>query len=150
MVEPGRVLGDVLRGRSHVIYISPITPKPRQFAKCSSREPGRDSISLHIQPGMTSGSLLIRDVEIQARGLRRRSRSGLQLPGGGALDHAAHQRCNAIQGVSQARTARNRPGPGWRWGRRGGRPPSLRRRAPAAVPCRAAARDQRTRCPSRS
>ena len=26
--------------------------------------------------------------------------------GGGALDHAAHQRCNAIQGESQARTAR--------------------------------------------
>jgi len=68
-------------GRSHVIYISPITPTPRQLAKCSSREPGRDLILLHIQPGMTSGSLLIQDVEIQATACASGVDRGLQLPG---------------------------------------------------------------------
>jgi len=72
--------------------------------------------------------------------------------GGGALDQAAHQRCSD-PGESQARTARiARDQDGGGTCAAGGPPSlSLRRRAPAAVPCRgAAAGDQRTRRPSRS
>jgi uncharacterized protein (DUF433 family) len=101
VVEPGRVLGDVFRGRSHVIYISPITPKPRQLAKCSLREPWRDLISLHIQPGMTRGSLSIRDVEIQAAACAGGVDQGLQPPGRGALDHGP---------TSAAMRSRGKPG----------------------------------------
>ncbi len=57
-----------------------------------------------------AGSLLIRNVEVQAAACRDRVDQGLQLGGGGALDHAVHQRCSTVQGESQTRTARNARG----------------------------------------
>ena len=47
---------------------------------------------------------------MQAAACRDRVHQGLQLRGGGAFDHAGHQRRNAIQGESQARTARSARG----------------------------------------
>jgi hypothetical protein len=57
-----------------------------------------------------AGSLLIRNVEVQAAACRDRVDQGLQLGGGGALDHAVHQRCSTVQGESQTRAARNARG----------------------------------------
>jgi hypothetical protein len=58
----------------------------------------------------TSGSLLITDVQVQAAACRDRVDQGLQLRRRGRLGHACHQRWSAIQGESQARTARSARG----------------------------------------
>jgi SnoaL-like domain len=63
-----------------------------------------------IKRSRTSGSLLIRGVEVQAVACRDRVHQCLQLRGRGAFDHACHQRCRAIEGESQARIARNARG----------------------------------------
>ena len=47
---------------------------------------------------------------MQAGAYRDRVHQGLQFRGRGLFDHACHQRCSAIQGKSQARTARSARG----------------------------------------
>ena len=65
---------------------------------------------MHYEFNLVNGSPLIRDVEVQAAACRDRVDQGLQLRGGGAFDHACHQRCSMIEVESQARIARSARG----------------------------------------
>lgn len=50
-----------------------------------------------------NGSLLIRDVEVQAAACCEGCHQGLQLRGGGAFDQAVHQRCSRSSDRGRAR-----------------------------------------------
>lgn len=100
---------------------------------------------------MASGSLLITEVEVQAAACADRVDQGLQLRRRGRLGPCLPPAPQRGPGGKPGADRPDRPRPGRRRGRRGGWPPSLRGRAPAAVPARGGvAGDRRTRRPSRS